>query len=137
MTLYNMLFGENPFADVLLGVLDLNKKDVGRFRNIYVNNQEEICVYTRNGGGNRQHWSYDLAKNKEGGDDCSCPGCIITHRLPKHPLYLRDEDDNFDNTYATIYFRIPDDLKEVLSRISEDQTPEEKWKTFIKKLKKE
>lgn len=40
--------------------------------------------------------------------ECSCVGCLIEHRLPQHPGYLFDQDDDFDSTYATIYFAVPE-----------------------------
>jgi hypothetical protein len=67
----------------------------------------EIHVYTRNGGGNRQHWSFSY--ENDAGEACECPGCIIEHRLPKHPNYLSDHDDDFDCTYATIHFSVPEE----------------------------
>jgi len=105
MSMYNALFGQNPHADILLGILGLSKGDVGRFRDCYVDEldgEQVIAVYTRNGGGNRECWEDD------DNDGCDCPGCVISYCLPDHPNYLRDEDDDFDCTYATIYFSIPE-----------------------------
>jgi hypothetical protein len=33
-------------------------------------------------------------------EGCSCVACAMTHKLPEHPLYLGDEDDDFDCAYA-------------------------------------
>lgn len=49
--------------------------------------------------------------------DCHCVGCIITYHLPKHPNYLFDRDDSFDGTYCTIYFSVPDNLKNILNEV--------------------
>ncbi len=57
-----------------------------------------IGISTRQGGGNREcyceeydsHESYCLAVNND--------------ELSSHPQYVRDADDDFDNTYATFYF---------------------------------
>lgn len=46
--------------------------------------------------------------------DCSCTGCTQCFRLPAHPLYLFDRDDDFDCTYATTYFRLPEGLQKAL-----------------------
>ena len=58
-----------------------------RFRDCFTENNE-IHVYTRVGGGNRG----------EGYGE---------EELQSHPNYLRDEDDDFDNTYATYIFSVP------------------------------
>lgn len=185
------MFGKNPFSGLLLKCLDLTEADCGRFRDCYVEDGM-ICVYTRNGGGNRECWHEDdpewgnekckhetyqeevdevvelpveegeasgykrtsvttlgsgvqrfytgkrvmetryrcLSPNSK---ECGCPGCIIEHRLPEHPNYIKDEDDDFDSTYATIYFRIPDQYKETL-RDTGDLSGEEKWNRLFKAL---
>lgn len=113
MSMYNTLFGVNPLSVIFLGALNLAREDVGRFRDAFVANGE-IAIYTRNGGGNREHYSYDETDSGPG-EHCDCTGCIITYRLPKHLNYLRDEDDSFDSTYATVYFSIPFMMKPFLS----------------------
>jgi hypothetical protein len=172
MGLYNMIFGTNPASRLILATLDLQTKDVGRFRDCFIS-QGEIAVYTRNGGGNRECWHAQTPKNgspeckhhtiEEERDIyeettvgqvqimtgkivgrktetlyvceapntelCACPGCIIQHRLPKHPLYLRDEDDDFDSTYATIYFRFPEEFAEDLKKLDSGVKfePSKRW----------
>src|SRR5688572_23415563 len=104
MSLYNMLFGMNAAADLLLAILDLTRSDVGRFRDCYAAMEEgepRIVVHTRNGGGNREHWGDD---DVEAGEDCDCTGCVITYRMPTHPNYIRDDDDDFDCTYADVIY---------------------------------
>lgn len=127
MSLYSILAGEEPLADILLAGLGLTRSDVGRFRDAWVTTEGEIAVYTRNGGGNRDCWSDE----DESTESCECPGCIITYRLPKHPLYLRDSDDDFDSTYATIHFKPPDAIPEDFPRgVSGD----ERWAAILAKL---
>lgn len=46
MSLYNMMFGSNPAADVILATLGLTKADTGRFRDCFIADGE-IAVYTR------------------------------------------------------------------------------------------
>lgn len=119
MSLYNALFGQNPYADILLGVLGLTKGDVGRFRDCFVDEvdgKKVIAIYTRNGGGNRQCWKDDDA------DSCDCPGCVIEYRLPNHPNYLSDSDDDFDCTYATIYFSVPEPSRPLLDFLASLQS---------------
>jgi len=129
--LYNALFGMNPAADVILGAIGLTRGDTGRFRDAFVANGE-IAVYTRNGGGNR------MCVNEGDGTDCgdpACYACAIEHRLPKHPLYLRDEDDDFDATYATIYFKLPERFAEKLKTLETGKwEPGERWKNIMADL---
>ncbi len=126
MGLYNMLYGVNGDAPLLLAMLGIDQPDgkwqSGRFRDIYLNGSgTEIWLYTRNGGGNRQHWGYD--DNPEGGPECRCPGCIITYHLPQHPNYLRDFDDDFDSTYATVVFEAPEQYRELTAAMATGEDP--------------
>lgn len=68
-----------------------------RFRDCFVKpdpmvNESEIYVYTRVGGGNR-----GAGYGEE--------------ELMKHPNFLRDWDDDFDKTFATYAFSVPDEWK--------------------------
>jgi len=114
MSMYEMVFGpaheKLPILQRLLG----EGVDVGRFRDLWLEkwtDSEEskmvLAVYTRNGGGNREEYAE-----------------VIT-ALQAHPLYLRDEDDSFDSTYATFYFTLDmdqlDDLE--LAVIAENEWP--------------
>jgi hypothetical protein len=109
MGMYNLVFEKHGGEDVL-ALLGLTAPGVGRFRDAWVERTEtgrfRIAVYTRNGGDNRTHWEHTYDLNTEG-PGCPCPGCIITYRLPHHPCYLSDRDGDLDNTYATVYFRLP------------------------------
>lgn len=103
MSLYNAVFGENPETDILLAALNVSKQDIGRFRNIYVSNGE-IALYTRLGGGNRNCYCDDPEENGHCDVFCFVENIEL---LQNHPQYLRDEDDDFDFTYATFYFAFP------------------------------
>lgn len=147
MSLYNMLFGKNPASPLLLAMLNIDSakeypewpKDEegeevdaygcneeteikiceyvqkciegktfqsGRFRDIYLNEDgTEIILYTRNGGGNREGYWH------------------IFDMLRKHPLYVRDYDDDFDCTYAYIVFKVPDDYSEICRMMATGQEP--------------
>ena len=150
MSLYNMLFGMNPLSDIYLAMVGLTRDSVGRFRDAYVEKHGDetksefdssnfcgwtLSVYTRNGGGNRTHWDKD---DKEGGPDCTCTGCVGTYRLPSHPLYLSDEDDDFDCTYATFHFQVPTQfwpfLEELTVASSPEATPRQRWDRLFDKL---
>lgn len=115
MSLYNMLFGQNEKADVILATLGLTKADVGRYRDVYLNNGE-IVVHTRNGGGNREYYQ------------------DVFDELSDHPCYLRDDDDDFDCTYANIYFSYPEEYAAELRAIEANTpivTPSEKWQALF------
>src|SRR6185503_4671681 len=102
VSLYNMLFGRNAAAPLLLAVLDLDEGKVGRFRDAFILDGK-IGIYTRNGGGNREHWSFSYPDAIEG-QACPCVGCFMTYRVKDLPFYSSDVDDDYDSTYATIFF---------------------------------
>lgn len=94
-SLYGLLQGENPIADKLLGILNLQREEIPRYRDISLNEDgSEIVVRTRTGGGNREDYE------------------VKNDQLCAHQLYIRDEDDDFDCTYAYFHFRVPNELKE-------------------------
>lgn len=133
MSMYGMMFGENPLSDIYLAALGLRKADVGRFRNCFVS-EGKIAVYTRNGGGNREHWPDDA--EQDAGESCGCTGCVIEYRLPKHPNYLHDQDDDFDSTYATVYFSIPCEYKDAFAKLDSGEfKPDERWAKALDSLK--
>lgn len=191
MSMYNMMFGNNPASDIILATLGLTRADTGRFRDCFIS-EGEIAVYTRNGGNNRschhdgypkygnesckhhtteeeidetvyveqdQVDKYPQALNvfmgsqrmvKTGkkvmqtyywcdapySDECTCAGCTITYQLPKHPQYLRDQDDDFDNTYATIYFSFPAVFKDGLAALDSGEKfdSDQRWINLLDNL---
>ena len=158
MSMYEIVFSKNPAAEVILATLGLTPSNVGRFRDAYVA-QNEIVVYTRNGGGNRDCWHEDSPELGEeecqhhdvqheeqthhvceepSSPKCACYGCIIEYRLPQHPLYIRDVDDDFDSTYATIYFKIPEEYAVELVALNSDEpwNPSKRWLDMIERIKR-
>ena len=125
-------------AEDLLSMLGLTEGSVGRFRDAFVL-PDRIAVYTRNGGGNREHYGNAEYESEDPPADgsCRCTGCIITVHLPQHPLYIRDEDDGFDSTYATVYFKFPPEYADILGEAGKGQEwkPDEKWAAAIEGLK--
>lgn len=99
MSLYNELFGVNPAALFVLPLLgEKHPDEYPRFRDCYVTEDNNIAVYTRVGGGNR--------------------GCGYgEEELYKHPNFLYTEDDDFDETYATYYFSVPEERKEDFDKL--------------------
>lgn len=129
--LYNMVLGDGKellrwrFLGDLLG-----NPDVGRYRDSWIEKGPAgpvIAVYTRNGGGNR-------GCSCDTGD---CPGCVM-RKIVDHPLYIRDADDAFDSTYATIWFNPPDnpDAVTILESCAVDPVDmSERWRQAIEALK--
>lgn len=156
MSLYNALFGQNKLAPILLAMLgiDQQREDApqfpenwnpyddgvipegeryiaecrekkyytsGRFRDIYLNEDgTRIILYTRNGGGNRESYPH------------------IFSILASHPNYITNYDDDFDCTYASFEFSIPDEYKEDIKNIfnssGKTATPSERFQKLIKDL---
>lgn len=128
MGLYNALFGVNPRASAIVEALNLDFDTIPRFRDAHIaerDGQPVVAVYTRMGAGNRGHWEFFNDEGKDD-DDCACPGCRAIE-LTRHPLYLTDEDDDFDPTYATYYFAVPDGLNAPASKL----LPEQLWQAMF------
>lgn len=106
MSLYNMLSGVNPATFFILPMLgEKHPDEYPRFRDCFVSEENEIHVYTRVGGGNR---------NCGYGEE----------ELQSHPNFLRDEDDEFDTTYATYVFCVPEDWKNDFELITSNRIKE-------------
>jgi len=102
MSLYNQILGVHPFAQHLLVILKLRLEDVGRMRDAWVKKDGDefyIVVFTRNGGGNRE----------------MCQSVI--DKLKAHANYIKDYDDDYDNTYALIEFSVPQEYKKIVEEI--------------------
>lgn len=99
---YSAVLGTNPKAAAIVAMLRHAQPesesraclfDFPRYRDAYfaydADGTAHIVVLTRTGGGNRSSF---VAENAA---------------ITKHPLYVRDEDDAFDATYALWWFDIP------------------------------
>ena len=118
MSMYNMLFGVNPDTDTLLSLLGKTTGDFGRFRNVYMEDGY-IVVHTRNGGGNREDYE------------------DIFDEMSEHPWYSHDADDDFDCTYANIYFKVPEDkIKTYVALLDQGHNPAESWQKVFQVLEK-
>lgn len=142
MGMYNMVLGdgnEGRRGSIILRMLDIKPEDVGRYRDswfeMWPNEGDPFpvaAIYTRNGGGNREHWDTEAG---EGGPACRCTGCIATYVMPAHPLYILDQDDEFDSTYATFYFRVPEQYDEAVREVASDKVNmSERWMDAIAAL---
>ena len=70
----------------ILSLIGLTEDNVNRYRGCAIVG-DEIVVYARTGGNNREYYS--------------------NYKLTQNPYYLYDEDDSWDSTYANYYFRRP------------------------------
>lgn len=97
MSMHQLLNGTNPATFFILPMLGRHPDTYPRFRDCYALNDEfgnaGIQVYTRVGGGNRQDYVEAIAE------------------LIDHPEYVKNEDDDFDSTYATFTFNVPEKWK--------------------------
>lgn len=101
MSLYNLMNGVNPAAFFILPMLGKHPDEYPRFRDCFVGEDKKtIEVFTHVGGGNR-HSGY--------GEE----------ELEKHPNFIRTYDDDFDSTYGTYVFSVPerwrDDFEKILN----------------------
>lgn len=91
MSMYSIVMGENLFAKSLASMIfQTHEVTFGRIRDAWVEDHGEdllIRVHTRNGGGNREGQAEAI------------------NSMRAHPWYVRDEDLDYDNTYADFYFR--------------------------------
>lgn len=95
MSLYNMIGGVSPLASAVLHLLDLDQDDFGRFRDAWFEG-DHMIVRTRTGGGNRDDYEATIEE------------------LSEHPLFVSEEDDDFDSTYMTFTFDFPEGVLEKL-----------------------
>lgn len=140
MSFYGMLFGQNPNSKILLSILGITKEQTGRFRDIFIGEDgKTIEVYTRNGGGNRECWCDDAfdeeyyTGNTELPDVCKYEGqCSPRANLfmKRHPLYVRDYDDDFDCTYAYFVFKVPEKHQNLIDLLNGEKEPKVSEKFF-------
>lgn len=118
MSLYNMLFGKNPAADLLLAMLGLTQCDVPRFRDCFLKDNT-IVIHTRTGGGNREDYESE------------------NDFLTTVAGYISDSDDDFDCTYADFVYAIPEKFKaecETLRDMGASRDPAAAWQNLFAKL---
>lgn len=138
MSLYNALHGVNPIADILLSLVGVSPNDVPRFRDCYIDENKNIAIHTRTGGGNRDFYE-NAARCKanypeyfeEGKEPFSGPWNDDLRALPG---YLYDQDDDFDCTYATFYFKPDNEMAVLINQLHEifaTETPGEKWQKLF------
>ena len=138
MALYDIAVGDghqHQRGAVLLALL--GNPAVARFRDAWVekgsDGQPVIAIYTRTGGGNRECYCGEYGRTHPD------PDCYlaVNEELARHPLYIRDADDDFDSTYATFYFRSPDEVRDILTGAAgEPVNMSERWQAAIHRIGK-
>lgn len=124
MSLYNMLMGFNPACVAIMPMLGRKQNEYPRFRDCYVTDEGNIAIYTRVGGGNR---------------DCG----YGEEELYKDENFITTYDDEYDSTYGTYEFRVPEKWKADFDKIINGKFSEvskeyiDYVKTFYPKLTEE
>lgn len=98
MSLYNIMNGFNPACVLIMPMLGRKQNEYPRFRDCFVTEEKNIAIYTRVGGGNR---------NCGYGEE----------ELYKDENFLTTYDDDFDSTYATYEFKVPEKWKADFEKI--------------------
>lgn len=98
MSLYNMINGYNPACLLILPMLGRKQENYPRFRDCYVTDENNIAIYTKVGGENR---------NCGFGEEV----------LYDDENFIKTYDDEFDETYATYEFKVPDRWKNDFDKI--------------------
>lgn len=109
MSMYNMINGFNPACVFIMPMLGRKQEEWPRFRDCFVTEEGNIAIYTRVGGGNR-----NCGYNEE--------------KLYEDENFIRTYDDEYDTTYGTYEFKVPDKWKTDfdlilsgdMSKVSED-----------------
>lgn len=98
--MYNLLFGMNPLADLLLAVIGLKRNDIERFRDVHKSDDgATIYVRTRTGGGNRDDYPNEVMRAR--------------------PEFAGSEDDDYDNTYALDTFNVPEQWRQDVANLGD------------------
>ena len=112
MSLYNALFGVNPLAAIVVEALGATNL-IPRFRDAYFDADENrLVIFTRTGGGNRDY--YDSRDGEGAEEGYEGP---FNDDLRALPTFLYDEDDDFDCTYASFYFSVPEAYKPIFDTL--------------------
>lgn len=98
MSLYNMINGFNPACVLIMPMLGRKQDEYPRFRDCFVTEEKNVAIYTRVGGGNR---------NCGYGEE----------ELYEDENFLTTYDDDFDSTYATYEFKVPEKWKSDFDKI--------------------
>ena len=102
--LYNIINGYNIACVLILPMLGRKQEEYPRFRDCFVKDGM-IAIYTRVGGGNR--------------------GCGFgEEELYKDPNFIKTYDVDFDSSYATYLFNVPEKWKPDFNKIMDGNSKE-------------
>lgn len=112
-----MVNGFNPACLYIMPMLDRKQEEYPRFRDCYVTEDRNIAIYTRVGGGNR---------------NCG----FGEESLYEDKNFIKTYDDDYDSTYGTYEFSVPDEWKEDFEKIMAGKTNEvsDKYVEQVKKI---
>ncbi len=131
MSLYNLLFGANPYCALYLAMLGLEEREIPRFRDCsarLIDGKPHIVLLTRTGGPYRES---DLTIPVEEAYS------TFHHLLTLLPGYVGTKDQDVDWTYAEFYFSVPDehlDAVNQLLQIGGTDQGEDKWQNLFTSL---
>lgn len=140
MSLYNMINGVQQETFFILPMLGKHPDEYPRFRDCTIGKLKNsdskkdqfnipvkvkdftdgeffISVYTRVGGGNRESYEEEIKE------------------LQESKYYVEDYDDDFDSTFTTFIFNVPDEWKDDFTKIIEGNL-EKVSKEYINQCKK-
>lgn len=117
MSMYNMMNGFNPACVFIMPMLGRKQHEWPRFRDCWVTEENNIAIYTRVGGGNR---------------NCG----FGEEELYEDPNFITTYDDEYDNTYATYEFKVPEKWKADFDLILNGDIKKisEEYKTYLKEF---
>ncbi len=117
MSMYNMVNGFNPSCVFIMPMLGRKQEEWPRFRDCWVTEENNIAIYTRVGGGNR---------NCGYGEE----------KLYEDPNFITTYDDEDDTTYATYEFKVPDKWKADFELILNGKIKEvsDEYKLYLKEF---
>ena len=99
-----MLMGYNPACVLIMPMLGRKQHEYPRFRDCFVEDGN-IAIYTRVGGNNR-HTGFD------------------EEELYEDPNFITTYDDDFDTTYGTYVFKVPEKWQADFDKIINDKIEE-------------
>lgn len=121
--MYEMTCNINPDARMVLDLIGIDPEfllEEARLRDVYLSkDRTRVVIFTRIGGGNRSYHSPAITK------------------LRNFKGYVTDYDDEFDNTYASFEYKIPQEKLPIVVAFlanSDTTTGGEKLKAGLKQL---
>ncbi|XWV26385.1 hypothetical protein QJ857_gp0687 [Tupanvirus soda lake] len=103
MSLYNLIYGRNRVAELLLPCVGLDPDYIPRYRDCSLSeDNSQLIVLTRTGGGNRVVYVDE------------------NNKLVENENFSHDCDAEFDCTYAEFYFNIPSKWMADITKIEDN-----------------